>query len=95
MALAPVNRNRVRTCSKPLCIASIWSERRDGAVAEQPAVLGRRVSKMSLTTYRLANLEAPVGASPQSPLQVGVQNIGCRVRELNPRLRRTAPLLLR
>jgi hypothetical protein len=76
MDLAPVNRNRVRTCSKPLCITSIWSERRTAQWPSNPRFFGDAFSKMSLTTYRSASLEAAVGASPQSPLQVGVQNKG-------------------
>jgi hypothetical protein len=46
MALGPVNLNLVRTCSKALCIASIWSGRKNGAL--------RRPLTASL------NLEAPV-----------------------------------
>jgi hypothetical protein len=37
-ALGPVNRNLVWTCSKALCIASIWSGRKNGALRRPPLV---------------------------------------------------------
>jgi hypothetical protein len=47
MALGPVNRNRVQTRLKALCIASIWSGRKNGALWRRPSIAS-------------LNLEAPV-----------------------------------
>jgi hypothetical protein len=68
---------------------------KDGAVAEQPAVLWRRVLENEPYDLSLGELGsgrrrvAAVSATSGGPKQ------GCRVRELNPRLQRTASLLLR
>jgi hypothetical protein len=51
IALGPFNRNRKQTCSKALCISSIWSGRKKGA-------LRRRSLNASL------NMEAPCATRP-------------------------------
>jgi hypothetical protein len=49
--LAPVNRNRVQAYLKALCIASIWSGRKNGALWRRPLIAS-------------LNLEVPCAARP-------------------------------
>jgi hypothetical protein len=51
MALGPFNRNRIQTCPKALCISSIWSGRKNGALRRRPLIAS-------------LNLEAPCATRP-------------------------------